>query len=96
MASGLVAWPRCQAAVYCCVQFRALSDQLYRSPGYYGELRHAAVEHLRKHLDMYAPYVEGSFEDYCRDMSRDGTWGDHITLQVSAHAERQPVNSACS
>ena len=64
------------------MQFRALSDQLYRSPGYYSELRHAAVEHLRKHPDMYAPYVEGSFETYCRSMSRDGTWGDHITLQV--------------
>ncbi len=64
------------------MQFRALSDQLYRSPGYYSELRHAAVEHLRKHPDMYAPYVEGRFEDYCRNMSRDGTWGDHITLQV--------------
>lgn len=75
------------------MQFRALSDQLYRSPGYYSELRHAAVEHLRKHPDMYAPYVEGSFEGYCRDMSRDGTWGDHITLQVRNFSELQQALS---
>ena len=68
------------------MQFRALSDQLYRSPSYYSELRCAAVEQLQKHPDMYAPYVEGDFEAYCRDMARDGTWGDHITLQVSCRA----------
>jgi len=55
---------------------------LYRSPRYYSELRHVAVEHLRKHPDTYAPYMEGSFQDYCRNMAWDGTWGDHITLQV--------------
>ena len=64
------------------VQFRALSDQLYRSPRYYAELRHAAVAHLREHPDMYEPYMEGDFEEYCKKMARDGTWGDHITLQA--------------
>ena len=72
---------------YCiCLQFRALSDQLYRSSRYYAELRRAAVEHLREHADMYGPYVEGDFEDYCRSMAKDGSWGDHVTLQVGASA----------
>ena len=65
-----------------CLQFRALSDQLYRNPRYYAELRRAAVEYLREHADMYSPYVEGDFEDYCRSMAEDGSWGDHVTLQV--------------
>lgn len=64
------------------MQFRALSDQLYRSPRYYAELRRAAVEHLQEHADMYGPYVEGDFEEYCRSMAKDGSWGDHVTLQV--------------
>lgn len=31
---------------------------------------------------MYGPYVEGDFEEYCRSMAKDGSWGDHVTLQV--------------
>ncbi len=65
-----------------CVQFRALSDQLYRSPGYYDQLRRAAVEQLRSHPEQYAPYVAGDWEDYLRLMAKSGTWGDHLTLQV--------------
>ena len=68
------------------MQFRALSDQLYRSPRFYAELRRAAVEHLREHADTYSPYVEGDFEDYCRSMANDGSWGDHVTLQVRGSA----------
>ncbi|CAL8470675.1 g10217 [Coccomyxa elongata] len=65
-------------------QFRALSDQLYRSPGYYDQLRRAAVEQLRSHPEQYAPYVAGDWEDYLRLMAKSGTWGDHLTLQAIA------------
>jgi hypothetical protein len=71
----------------CSLQFRALSDQLYRSPVYHGALRDVAVQHLRTNADMYAPYVEGDFEAYLRSMSKPGTWGDHLTLQVFATAD---------
>ena len=63
-------------------QFRALSDQLYCTPAHHGEVRTAAVAQLRACPDAYAPYVEGEWGDYVRDMARLGTWGDHVTLQV--------------
>ena len=69
------------------LQFGALSDQLYRSPRFHRELRQAAVEHLQQNPDMYAPYMEGSFEEYCKSMARDGMWGEHITLQVGGPLE---------
>ena len=64
------------------MQFRALSDQLYRAPGYYDQLRRVAVDELRSHADRYSPYVAGDWGDYLRQMAKSGTWGDHLTLQV--------------
>ena len=64
------------------MQFRALSDQLYRAPGYYDQLRRVAVDELRSHADRYSPYVAGDWGDYLHQMAKSGTWGDHLTLQV--------------
>ena len=38
-------------------QFRALSDQLFRTPEHYGEVRKKIVQQLRKHASRYAAYV---------------------------------------
>jgi hypothetical protein len=32
----------------------------------------------------YAEFVADDYASYLRDMSRDGTWGDDLTLQVAA------------
>ena len=32
------------------------------------------------------------FWQYCWDMERDGTWGDHVTLQAAADAYGVPIN----
>lgn len=40
----------------------------------------------------YAGYIVGqSYDAYLADMSRDGTWGDHVTLQAAADAYQVPV-----
>ena len=65
-----------------CAQFRALSDQLYGTPAHHGQVRRAAVAQLRAHPDAYAPFVDSDWDAYLRDMARQGTWGDHLTLQV--------------
>ena len=77
------------------VQFRALSDQLYRSPGYYEQLRRVAVDQLGAHADRYSPYVAGDWGDYLRQMAKSGTWGDHLTLQVLSCAFREREMKKC-
>jgi len=68
-------------------QFRAVSDQLYRTENRCTEIRAAAVAQLRKHSELYEPFVpDQNFAEYVNDMSRDGTWGDHLTLQAIADA----------
>lgn len=77
------------------LQFRALSEQLYRTEELHAEVRGRAVEQLKRHPELYAPYVEvgdgagpsgrplpKDFEAYRLKMAKDGEWGDHVTLQV--------------
>lgn len=63
-------------------QFRAVADQLYRTPHAHFGLRKAVVHRLRKRPELYSEYVPDDFPTYCRQMEKDGTWGDHVTLQA--------------
>lgn len=65
-------------------QFRALADQLYRSPMYWREVRNGVVSQLIKHPNWYKEYVPDSYQDYCASMKLPGTWGDNVTLQAAA------------
>eukprot|EP00931_Biecheleriopsis_adriatica_P121099 TRINITY_DN96179_c0_g1_i1.p1 TRINITY_DN96179_c0_g1~~TRINITY_DN96179_c0_g1_i1.p1 ORF type:complete len:207 (+),score=37.33 TRINITY_DN96179_c0_g1_i1:46-621(+) len=65
-------------------QFRALADQLYGSEDHHAAVREQVVNQLRAAAEHYRGFVPGRFEDYLVDMSRDGTWGDHVTLQAAA------------
>lgn len=64
------------------MQLRALADQLYRSPHQHRAVRKVVCDQLRSHPEQYAEYVPGSFEQYRHSQQQDGTWGDHVTLQV--------------
>eukprot|EP01063_Lacrimia_lanifica_P009293 TRINITY_DN16292_c0_g2_i1.p1 TRINITY_DN16292_c0_g2~~TRINITY_DN16292_c0_g2_i1.p1 ORF type:complete len:514 (+),score=125.93 TRINITY_DN16292_c0_g2_i1:120-1544(+) len=66
-------------------QFSALSVQLHGSPDCHASLRAQAVAHIKKHREHYESYIlDCSFEDYCKKMMRQFTWGDHLTLQALA------------
>ncbi|KAJ8759119.1 hypothetical protein K2173_004126 [Erythroxylum novogranatense] len=65
-------------------QFRALSDQLYRSPEYHKHVREQIVNQLKIHREMYEGYVPMSFSEYLKKMDKSGEWGDHVTLQAAA------------
>lgn len=68
------------------MQFRALSDQLYRTPDEHGYIRAAAIAQLRSFPAMYEDYIPENYQDYCHRMQQFGTWGDHVTLQAVADA----------
>ncbi|KAJ1403112.1 Papain-like cysteine peptidase superfamily [Sesbania bispinosa] len=65
-------------------QFRALSDQLYRSPNHHKFVREQVIQQLKSYPDLYAGYVPMAYSDYLKKMSKSGEWGDHVTLQAAA------------
>ncbi|QCD94147.1 hypothetical protein DEO72_LG5g2227 [Vigna unguiculata] len=65
-------------------QFRALSDQLYRSPEHHKHVRKEIVKQLKDHRSLYECYVPMKYKKYHKKMAKSGEWGDHITLQAAA------------
>ncbi|KAL8516641.1 hypothetical protein ACS0TY_015052 [Phlomoides rotata] len=65
-------------------QFRALSDQFYRSPEHHKFVRQQVVRQLKAHTEMYEGYVPMEYAEYLNRMSKSGEWGDHVTLQAAA------------
>jgi len=65
-------------------QFRALSDQLYRTPEHHKFVRKSVVAQLKTTPDVYSNYVPMKYTDYVKNMGKNGEWGDHVTLQAAA------------
>ncbi|CAN6286089.1 unnamed protein product [Urochloa humidicola] len=65
-------------------QFRALSDQFYRTPEHHRFVRQQVVNQLESHPEIYAGYVPMDYREYLKKMSKSGEWGDHVTLQAAA------------
>jgi hypothetical protein len=65
-------------------QFRALSDQLYRSPEHHKFVRDSVVKQLTETPDAYSGYVPMQYDDYLENMAKNGEWGDHVTLQAAS------------
>lgn len=65
-------------------QFRALSDQFYRTPEHHEFVRQHVVNQLKSFPEIYEGYVPMAYDDYLEKMSRNGEWGDHVTLQAAS------------
>ncbi|XP_073012345.1 OVARIAN TUMOR DOMAIN-containing deubiquitinating enzyme 12-like [Typha latifolia] len=65
-------------------QFRALSDQFYRSPEHHKFVRQQVINQLESHPEIYEGYVPMAYGDYLKKLSQSGEWGDHVTLQAAA------------
>ncbi|PIN03362.1 OTU (ovarian tumor)-like cysteine protease [Handroanthus impetiginosus] len=65
-------------------QFRSLSDQIYRSAEHHKFVREQVVNQLKLRADLYENYVPMAYNDYLQKMSKNGEWGDHITLQAAS------------
>jgi hypothetical protein len=65
-------------------QFRALSDQIYRTPEHHKFVRQQVVKQLKSCPEVYEAYVPMAYGDYLKKMAKGGEWGDHVTLQAAA------------
>lgn len=77
-------------------QFAAVSDQLYGSIQKHDYVRRAVVEWIEEFkyhqlgngvfIDDFfldnETSLEASVQKFCQEMSRNGVWGDHVTLMV--------------
>jgi hypothetical protein len=81
-------------------QFRAISDQLYGDQSHHASVRAVVIGQMRARPDRYAAFVESpsdenqndtttelaNYHAYLRNMSKPGSWGDHVTLQAASDA----------
>lgn len=65
-------------------QFRALAQQLYGDESQHQSIRSRMVDQLKSTPECYSGFVHETFEDYVNRMSRDGQWGDNVTLQAAS------------
>ncbi|XP_057954819.1 OVARIAN TUMOR DOMAIN-containing deubiquitinating enzyme 12-like [Malania oleifera] len=65
-------------------QFRALSDQFYRTPEHHEFVRQQVVNQLKSYPEIYEGYVPMTYGEYIEKMAKSGEWGDHVTLQAAA------------
>ncbi|KAL8168041.1 hypothetical protein V2J09_009540 [Rumex salicifolius] len=67
-------------------QFRALSDQFYRSPEHHKFVRQQVISQLKSNPEEYEGYVPMEYDEYLEKMSKCSEWGDHVTLQAAANS----------
>ncbi|CAL0332931.1 unnamed protein product [Lupinus luteus] len=65
-------------------QFRALSDQLFRSSEHHKYVRKEIGKQIKDHRSLYECYVPMKYKRYYKKMAKSGEWGDHVTLQAAA------------
>ncbi|CAK9158520.1 unnamed protein product [Ilex paraguariensis] len=94
LSLAVVGYGSTTAEKVCCVlaeseamgvgQFRALSDQFYRTPEHHKFVRQEIVNQLKAYPEIYEAYVPMAYGDYLKKISKVGEWGDHVTLQAAA------------
>jgi OTU domain-containing protein 3 len=64
--------------------FRAFSDQIEGSENNYSFYRQSAIDYMKGNEDHFKFFIEDDepFEDYIKDMIKDGTWGGNLEIYV--------------
>ncbi|KAL0888095.1 hypothetical protein Bca101_012078 [Brassica carinata] len=77
-------------------QFSSLADQLFRCADYHEKVRERVVKQLKSCPNSYKCYVEmdsskrrannvpKDYAEYVNNMSKNGVWGDSVTLKAAA------------
>lgn len=73
-------------------QFASISDQIFDTIDNHRIVRQSIVEWLKNNGDSLLPngskykdfIYDMTWEEYCETMSRNGIWGDNLTLQAAA------------
>ncbi|GLE11460.1 hypothetical protein PINS_up023892 [Pythium insidiosum] len=99
-------WRRTATASFAALMDRALGDQLYGDQQQHDEIRKRVVDYIESKRDDFEPFMEDEekFENYCRRMREDGTWGGNqeiyaaarlFTMYIVIHQEHTRVVIEC-
>ena len=69
-------------------QFRAIAHQLYGDQKDHRKIRDIVVSQLKRQRHQYEGFVEGEYDNYVDEISKNREWGNHLTLQAFADAEK--------
>lgn len=69
-------------------QFRSFAFNLFGDQAHHAAVRKAAVAHIKKNSDFYRIFFEDEkeFKIFLRDMGKNRTWGDELTLRAVVEA----------
>jgi hypothetical protein len=73
-------------------QFRALSVGLYGKPDYHKNIRREAISYIKRNSKDFQVFLGEDFKEWTKNMSRDGVWGDELTLRAACEAYGVVVN----
>uniref|UniRef100_A0A6A7GCS2 ubiquitinyl hydrolase 1 n=1 Tax=Hirondellea gigas TaxID=1518452 RepID=A0A6A7GCS2_9CRUS len=74
--------------------FRSISHQVYGNPEFHTLVREKCVEYMESESSFFRNYIIGDnqdYEDYCKNMRRDGIWGDNVEIQCMSEIYDRPV-----
>ena len=73
--------------------FRSVSHQLYRTESHHAQIRALAIQHLINCPEHFIESnTEQSWSHYLQNMSRLGSWADHIIIQAVANANNLRIH----
>ncbi|CAF4482171.1 unnamed protein product [Rotaria sp. Silwood2] len=67
--------------------FRAISHQLYRHENSHLNIRSETINYLIQNMNDFTPFIDemySTIENYIQQMSKDGTYADHLALSSTA------------
>ncbi len=73
--------------------FRSVSHEIYHTEIHHAQIRALAIQHLIKSPEHFIESnTDQSWIQYLQNMSRLGTWADHIIIQAVANSHNLRIN----
>ncbi|GAX82472.1 hypothetical protein CEUSTIGMA_g9899.t1 [Chlamydomonas eustigma] len=77
-------------------QFRALSLELFDTQEKHEEVRVKVIQYIKDNREEFVAFLGEDFDSYIEGMSKQGTWGDELTLRSAADAYNAVVRCISS
>ncbi|XP_064609379.1 uncharacterized protein LOC135473458 [Liolophura sinensis] len=62
--------------------FRAVAEQLFQTQVFHLQVRQACVQYLADHKQEFAPFIEGSFENYLCQLDDPKVWAGQVEISA--------------